>query len=720
MRARLALAGLVLASALPSRAEDVPALPERRPRVALALSGGGARGIAHIGVLKAFEEHGIPVDAIAGTSMGAVVGSIYATGRTAQELEKTVKSLDWNSIFSGQPDRRLIPVARREEELRQVAGAGLDGFKIRLPAGVLAEYRVNRFLIESLAPAGYAAGNDFDRLPIPFHAVAAGLDDGARIVLRRGELPRAVRASMSIPLAFPPVTWEGRPLVDGGVVDNLPISEAKAFGPVVVVAVDIASPALEAADWGSAFGVANQVNRLLSERANKEYKAEADVLIRPDLGKHSFTDYTGFDKLIERGYEAAVRALPAIKERLATAGAIPAPPKAPLAGHVLEGAPITEVAVAGNQRYSDNLVRRTFSIPVGPGFDLAKGLNALDRIQATTFFDSVWMRMEPAGDGIRIVLDVKEAAKNRVEVGASYNEEDGPSGFVRFKNRNTLGWGEETDVVVLASSAAEGAFATFSGDRLLTPALGFEVRLRALNEKPRFYETDGTYITRARFIRHDARVGLRHGFKRVWLISADLDTGTVETTGRLGLEFPVGTDDVRLGSVAFVHDSLDDLGYPRTGFRFEARGDRSITDIGADRDYWKAEANLRGALPLGSATVLELDGWAGVSGDDVPAYEQFRLGGPVLLPGYHIDEQWGAQVLAAGLGLRRQIWSGLSAVLRVGAGNVWPRTEDISTEGLRYGASIGLYRPSRIGPLAFDFGVRRGGGTLFSVSVGFP
>jgi outer membrane protein assembly factor BamA len=487
-----------------------------------------------------------------------------------------------------------------------------------------------------------------------------------------------------------------------------------------VVAVDVASPALEAADWSSAFGVASQVNRLLADRANREFRSEADVLIRPDLGKHSFTDYTGFDTLIERGYEAAVRALPAIKERLATAGALPAPPATAGTGRVLEGTPIAAVAVSGNQRYSENLIRRTFSIPLGPEFDLGKGLNALDRIQATTFFDSVWMRMEPAADGVRIVLDVKEAPKNRVEVGASYDEEDGPSGFVRFKNRNTLGWGEETEAVFLASSAEEGIFGAFAGDRLFTHALGFEVRLRYLTEKPRFYEPDGTYVTRARFLRHDARAGLRHGFKRVWLVSADLDAGSVETTGRLGLEFPVGTDDVRLGSAAFVHDSLDDLGYPRTGIRFELRGDRSITGIGADHDYWKAEANLRGALPLGSATVMQLDGWAGFSGDDLPAYEQFRLGGPVLLPGYHIDEQWGAQVLAGAIGLRRQIWSGLAAVVRVGAGNVWARTEDISASGLRYGASIGLYRPSRIGPLAFDFGVRRGGGTLFSVSVGFP
>jgi NTE family protein len=376
--------------------------------------------------------------------------------------------------------------------------------------------------------------------------------------------------------------------------------------------------------------------------------------------------------------------------------------------------------VAGNQRYSEALIRRTFSIPVGPAFDLAKGLNALDRIQATTFFDSLWLEMEPAGDGLRVELQVKEAAANRVEVGAAYNEEAGPRGFVRWENRNTLGFGEQTEAALLASSAEEGFFGNFAGDRLLTNLVGYQVRVRALAEKPRFYEPDGTYVNRARFRRHDVRLGLHHGIKRSWLVSADLEMGSVETVGRPGLEFPVGTDQVRLASFVFTYDGLDDPIYPRRLLRVELRAERSVPEMGADRDYWKAEFLGRGAIPLGSDAVLQLDGWAGFSGDDLPVYERFRLGGPALLPGYHIDEQWGAQVLAGGLAFRRQLWSGLEGVLRVGVGNVWEDRTDISSEGLRYGASIGLYRPSRIGPLAFDFGLRRGGGTLFSVSIGFP
>jgi NTE family protein len=227
-------------------AQDAPPAPspvERpRARLALALSGGGARGIAHVGALRALEEGGIPVDAIAANSMGAVVGAVYATGRTADQLEEIVRSMDWASLFSGRPDRRTLPVARRNDRYASTAGINFDWNAVRLPGGLLADHRVNRFLIENLSPGGYTAEGDFDRLPISFRAVAGDIATGEEVVLARGDLARAARASMSIPLVFPPVDWEGRKLVDGLIVNNLPIDVAKAFGAAVVVAVTSAAP----------------------------------------------------------------------------------------------------------------------------------------------------------------------------------------------------------------------------------------------------------------------------------------------------------------------------------------------------------------------------------------------------------------------------------------------------------------------------------------------
>jgi NTE family protein len=311
------LALALLAGSLPAWGEGTP---QRPTRVALALSGGGARGIAHIGALRALEEAGIPVDAVAANSMGAVVGAIFATGRSASQLEGTVRSLDWASLFSGRPDRRTLPLSQRRDRYASLAGVSFDWRHVRLPAGLVAEHRVNRFLIQNLAPASYAAGGDFDRLAVPFRAVAADLADGELVVLAQGDLARAVRASMSIPLLFAPVEWNGRRLVDGMVVDNLPVDVARSWQPAVLVAVDISSPELEPSEYGSALGVASRVNDLLMQSRNAQLRAEADVLVRPDLGEHSSTDYSGFDELIRIGYEATRAAIPQIREKLAAAG----------------------------------------------------------------------------------------------------------------------------------------------------------------------------------------------------------------------------------------------------------------------------------------------------------------------------------------------------------------------------------------------------------------
>jgi NTE family protein len=369
--------------------------------------------------------------------MGAVVGGIYATGRTAEELDDIVLSVDWNSLFSGRADRRMVPVARRHDRFGTFAGVDFSWSELELSGGLLGEHRVNRFLIEFLAPGGYEAEGKFSRLPIPFRCVATALDDGERVVLSKGDLALAVRASMSIPIAFPPVFWEGRPLVDGLVVDNLPVDVARQFGAPVVVAVDVGSPPLEPDQYRSALGVAEQVSNLLMEGRNADFFEEPDVMVRPDLGKHSTTKYSNFDTLIARGYEAMEAKLPEIRAKLEAAGfggdLEPRPPPSP--ARVLGGTPIAEVTVRGNERLSEKVLRRTFNIPVGPGFILERGLRAFDKVEATGLLEHAWMEFEPAGEDLRIVLVVREAPPNRADVGAAYTTWERARGVLRVLNR---------------------------------------------------------------------------------------------------------------------------------------------------------------------------------------------------------------------------------------------------------------------------------------------
>jgi NTE family protein len=691
-----------------------------RPRVALALSGGGARGIAHVGALRALEEAGIPVDAIAANSMGAVVGAVYATGRTAEELDEIVRSMDWASLFSGRPDRRTLPVARRDDRYAPTAGVNFDWKSVRLPGGLLSEHRINRFLIENLSPGGYAAAGDFDRLPIPFRAVAGDLATGAEVVLARGDLALAVRASMSIPLVFAPVDWEGRKLVDGLIVNNLPINVAKAFGARVVVAVDISSPLLEPEDYASSIGVATQVSDLLSRRRYLDYAADADVLVRPDLGTHSSTDYSGFDELIAKGYEATRAALPAIREKLAAAGlASPASRRAAPGGPALEGAKIAAVRVAGNDRVSERLTRRTFNIPEGPPYAMAKGLRAFDKVDASELFDRTWMEFAPSKEGVDVVLRVEEAPPNRAEVGFGYSEWEKARGAIRLRNHNTLGFGEQVELLLAGSDAETLLQAELRGERLFVPGLGYRVTGRTGSDKPRFFDEEGAEVNRALFQRDAVDVALRTSLERWGLLEGGVRFARVKTEPRGGLPWSEATDQVGLVFGQLVVDTLDDLEWPEHGRRLAVSADWNLASLGAEREYWRLAVDARAGRPLGKRVVVQLDALAGFSGDDLPVYEWYRLGGVTLVPGYRHEELKGAQALAAAVSLRCRLLGQLRLVARGGAGNVFERAEDVTLDGLRWGVGVGVYHPSPIGPVSVELGVRDGGDTLLSLSIGW-
>jgi NTE family protein len=717
-----ALAAFCLAAAPPAYAQPAAGkAPLERPRVALALSGGGARGIAHIGVLRALEEGGIPVDAVAANSMGAIVGGIYATGRSATELEAIVRSMDWASLFSGRPDRRTLPVGRRTDRYASTAGVSFDWTSLRLPGGLLAEHRVNRFLIEHLSPAGFSVDGDFDRLPVRFRAIAADLANGEVVVMAKGDLARAVRASMSIPLVFPPVEWEGRRLVDGLVVNNLPIDVARAFGGAVVVAVDIASPPLEPSEYESALGVATQVSDVLTRRRYQDFEAAPDVLVRPDLGRHSSTDYSGFDELIARGYEATKASLPAIRERLAAAGVADLAPRRRRASRrALEGTPIRAVRVEGNERVSERLARRTFNIPVGPGYRMGRGLRAFDKVDATGLFDRTWLAFEPGGDGVDVVLRVREAAPNRAEVGLGYTEWERARGSIRLRNQNTFGFGEQVELLLAGSDAETLAQASLRGDRLVVAGLGYRITGYTGRDKPRFFDEEGDEINRGRFDRTGVDLALRASVERWGLVEAGVRLGRVATRPQAGLDFEEGTDQVGALFGSLVIDTLDDLGWPEHGRRLAISGGWSLGGLGAEREHWRAQAEYRAGRVLAKRLAAQVDAFAGFSGDDLPVYDWYRLGGVDLLPGYRHEELKGAQALAGALSLRYRLAGQLRLLVRGGAGNVFARAADITLDGLRWGVGVGLYHPSPIGPVSLEAAVRDGGRTLATLSVGWP
>src|SRR5438093_7076401 len=275
-----------------------------RARFGLALSGGGARGLAHIGVLKVLEELRVPIDFIAGTSMGAIVGGLYASGMSPDEIAREMERVDWVSLFDDRPPRPDLPYRRKQDDSSAFFDLelGLKSGRILLPRGLIAGQKVG-FLFKSLT-ARAAFIDDFDRLPIPFRAVATDLADGSMVVLSRGDLADALRASMSLPGTLAPAVIDGRHLVDGGLVRNLPVDVARGMGADVVIAVDVTTPFDPVESLKTLADVTRQVADMLTQDNVTEQARNADLLIRPDLATVSAAKSSPSAEALRRGEEA--------------------------------------------------------------------------------------------------------------------------------------------------------------------------------------------------------------------------------------------------------------------------------------------------------------------------------------------------------------------------------------------------------------------------------
>ena len=288
--------------------EASPQADAGRPRIGLVLSGGGARGAAHIGVLKVLEEYHVPVDAIAGTSMGAVVGGLYASGLSARDIERVMTSVDWQDAFRDRPSRTDLNFRRKLEDQNFLVKfpLGLKGRKFRVPRGLVQGQKLTQILRGLTLPV--AQIQRFDDLAIPFRAVATDIVTGDRVVLDHGDLTTAMRASLSAPGVFSPVDSEGRMLVDGGLTSNLPVDVAREMGVDILIVVDCGFPLLERGKLVSVATVSNQMLAILIRHNTAEQRKtlkSGDVVIDPALGDFSSLDFTEHEKAMRIGEEAA-------------------------------------------------------------------------------------------------------------------------------------------------------------------------------------------------------------------------------------------------------------------------------------------------------------------------------------------------------------------------------------------------------------------------------
>ncbi len=583
---------------------------EARPKIGLVLSGGAARGLAHIGVLKALDEQGIQIDAIAGTSMGAVVGGLYASGYTPAELERIALEMDWQQALSDAPPRKDVPFRRKQDDrdflVKQKISFRDDG-TLGLPLGVIQGQNL-AMVLESLL-VHTSDNRDFDKLAIPFRAVSTDIATGEKVVFRKGHLPQAIRASMSIPAVFAPVEIDGRLLVDGGMVDNIPVDVARDMGVDVVIVVDIGNPLRDRKDLSTVLDVMNQSITLMTRKNSEAQLATlkpGDVLIQPPLSGYGTTDFGRVPQLIDAGY----RATTVLAARLAELRK----PK-DLNSEALDVArtpnqrkPVIDaIRVENNSKVSDEVIRHYIRQPLGTRLDLGRLQDDMSTLYGLDYFDQVQYRV------------VKEKKLNTLVIHATGKK--GGTDFLRLglnlsddmRGESTFNLGGSYRMNGLNRLGAEWLTRVQLGDRQELYSEFYQpldVGSRYFVAPFLFHEAQNVDVT------EDNDPLLRYRLERY---GYGLNVGRqIANNGeiRLGAVQAYGKADVRIGDpslpdidftegyyeLKYSFDTVDDVNFPHEGEEIGLTMRRYDKSLGSDDSYRQWDLRLNKALSFGADT----------------------------------------------------------------------------------------------------------------------
>lgn len=729
----------VLTPAVPGTSVASPPLPPHpagRPRICLVLSGGGARGAAHIGVLKVLEELRVPVDCIAGTSMGSLVGGAYATGMSTADMEKLVGGLSTEAIFKERPPRQDLAIRRKIEDHTNLVtpeiGVRRDG--LLLPKGVVSGVQLETVLRQLANAPGYW---DFDRLPIPYRAVATDLVAGTPVVFSEGELANVMRASMSVPGAVAPTEYQGKLLVDGGLTDNLPVDVARAMGADIVIAVNLGTQLMKREELTSLIGVTGQMLNILTEQNVRTSLASlkpTDILIEPALGDFSAGDFDHLPKTIPIG-EAAARL---VAPRLA---ALALPPDQYLALRDTQRAlplpdlrPVDEIRLAPLERVNPEFALATMETRPGEPISQATLDRDMRRLFGTGDFEHVNYRFleEPGKRVLGVDAIEKSYGPDYLRFGLGLISDFRGNAYFnvlasyRRTWLNSLGAEWRNDVQVgQTSSLVSEFYQPLDTRQLFFVAPRIELERRPINvysgaSKIAEYDlrrTDFAFDVGSQFTKYgEARLGVVIGQQHL-----TLSTGPAQFAPTVG-------SDVQRRAIAgrLLFDQLDSINFPRYGYGATLNVFSSQAGMGATDTYTKGEFTATGAYSFGRHTLsLGLRAGSNLGGPALPAYDLFQWGGFLQQSGYSTGQLIGGNIQYARLvyynKLAKQtilegVYAGASAEIgRVGA----PLVPGSPTGVLKSG-SLFLGVDSPIGPLYLAYGRAAGGQYAFYLFLGKP
>lgn len=708
---------------------------DSRPRIGLVLGGGGARGIAHISVIRMLEELKIPVDCIAGTSMGALAGGLYASGMSVDDMQTLVVSTDWKRLFDDSIDRKNRSYREKEDDRNGLTtvgiGIGIGDNKVKLSPGLLQGQRVlAMFERETVAVSGI---DNFNRLPIPFRAVATDLNSGEAVVLDRGSLAFAMRASMSLPGIFQPALLGGKVLLDGGLADQVPIDVVRAMGADIVIAVDVGTPLQKLNDDASVLDVVSQISGMMTVSNTRRQEAtltDNDVLIVPALGDSvSTADFSKAREALAIGNEAAEAA----RSRLATlsipdadyrrwASARPKP---------ADALPVIEFVTLKNfTEYSDDVLLSGINIPLGKPLDMVQIDHDLLRTYSRGTLSSITYELtqQDGQTGILLTARPKSQGPNYLQLGLTISSSfDGVSQnnlrtAILFSPLSPMG--AEGRV-----SAAIGSDPELKGEYFLPldPKSANLIYTSAGYRKPSINVYDaagnntaiynvGTFWVEARAV---------HDFFDYGAVSLGVMRSTGKGEVQVGdpslekFQFDQGT-----AQLLYQIDEVDSLYFPRDGYYGSLGYSFSRDWLGSDTSFDQMDLDLFGATSFGRHAIQYGARYHATISGEAPIQSLYRLGGLYRLVGFNFNELTGQNyaMLIGGYSYQLAKFFGRSATLggSIEYGNAWQKRSDMSFNDALWNASLFAGFDSWVGPMLFGIGVREGGEQVLFLNVGRP
>jgi NTE family protein len=715
-------------------------LPPVRPRICLVLSGGGARGMAHIGVLKVLEELKVPIDCIAGTSMGAVVGGLYASGMSAAQIDTTMRSVDWQEAFRDLPPRRDLAFRRKQDDRNFLVRLplGLKHGRVLLPKGFIQGQKLQETLRQLTLP--FSNTTNFDLLPTPFRAVATDLLTGSAVLMDKGDLAIAMRASISAPGVFAPVETQGTVLVDGGLAENLPIDVAREMHADILIVSDVSFPLQSRSQLDTALSISNQMLAILVRKDADRQRATlrpSDILVEPALGPASSTDFTAVNSTVAAG-ENAARAMLARFDPLSVSDGAYHDYLARRASREPGLPPLKFVRVDEESKRYEKTILAEMQPLVGKPLDVDAVGKSVTQLYGLGNFETLDYALVDQGEGsdeesgLEVRARRKSWGPNYIRFGL--NLEDNFQGNSRYNaatrfiltELDDLGAELVTDVQIGSDpKVASEFYQPLDAQRtwFVAPSLRVEAQDLQLYTKDVLV---ADYRDRE--------------------VEADLDIGrTLGNWGeiRAGFHRTNGAARVRLGDPTLVdqqynegefffkfsYDQLDNLHFPRDGQQFTLQWDANRSDLGGDTAWDKVQADWLIARSMGRNTLLF---WTSagsvVSGTIKPTAvpELFSLGGFFNLSGLAPTSLFGQDYAIARTIYFRKIGHGGEGFFEFPAyigmslelGNTWQQRSDMSFGSTHKDASVFLAFDTFLGPVYLGSGYDTAGHSAYYLFLG--